>query len=152
MDLDTTITIAVPIALETLKGLCLSEVVQSGELGPHCDSTSEEPPEPLSTNTIPLSIAMIGPVPLTQKAKQNQLQINAISLREINNALDGGKDNTKITDIVTPEYHEFLPLFSEAEANTLLPHCLYDYHIPLTEGFTLPFGPSTTCPAQSWKL
>jgi predicted aspartyl protease len=27
--------------------------------------TSEEPPEPLSTNTAPLSITMIGPVPLT---------------------------------------------------------------------------------------
>jgi hypothetical protein len=27
--------------------------------------TSEEPPKPLSTNTAPLSIAMIGPVPLT---------------------------------------------------------------------------------------
>jgi hypothetical protein len=31
--------------------------------------TSEEPPEPLSTNTTPLSIAMIGPMPLTQEAK-----------------------------------------------------------------------------------
>jgi hypothetical protein len=31
--------------------------------------TSEEPPEPLSTNTAPLSIAMIGPIPLTQQAK-----------------------------------------------------------------------------------
>jgi predicted aspartyl protease len=31
--------------------------------------TSEEPPEPLSTNTVPLSIAMIGPMPVTQQAQ-----------------------------------------------------------------------------------
>jgi hypothetical protein len=55
--------------------------------------------------------------------------------------LDKGKDETKITDIVPPEYHKFLPLFSEAEANELPPHCLYDHRIPLKEGFTPPFGP-----------
>jgi hypothetical protein len=31
--------------------------------------TSKEPPEPLSANAVPLSIAMIGPVPLTRQAK-----------------------------------------------------------------------------------
>jgi predicted aspartyl protease len=31
--------------------------------------TSEEPPEPLSANTSPLSITMIGPIPLTRQAK-----------------------------------------------------------------------------------
>jgi hypothetical protein len=103
--------------------------------------TSEEPPEPLAGNAAPLSIAMIGPVPLTQQAKWNRLQINAISIYEINKALDKGKDKTKITDIVYPEYHKFLPLFSEAEANKLLPHHLYNHRIPLKAGFTPPFGP-----------
>jgi hypothetical protein len=55
--------------------------------------------------------------------------------------LDEGKEKPKITDIVPPEYHKFLPLFSEAETNKLLPHHPYDYHIPLKEGFTPPFGP-----------
>jgi hypothetical protein len=55
--------------------------------------------------------------------------------------LDEGKDKTKITNIVPPEYHKFLPLFSEAEANKLPPHHPYDHHIPLKEGFTPPFGP-----------
>jgi hypothetical protein len=31
--------------------------------------TSEEPPESLAINAVPLNIAMIGPVPLTQQAK-----------------------------------------------------------------------------------
>jgi hypothetical protein len=37
--------------------------------------------------------------------------------------------------------NKFLPLFSEAEANNLPPHCPYDHRIPLKEGFTPPFGP-----------
>jgi hypothetical protein len=103
--------------------------------------TSEQPPEPLTGNAAPLSIAMIGPIPLTRQAKRNRLLINAISLYEINKALDKGKDEAKITDIVPPEYHKFLPLFSETEANKLPPHRPYDHRIPLKDGFTPPFGP-----------
>jgi hypothetical protein len=64
-----------------------------------------------------------------------------MSLYKINKALDEQKDQTKITDIIPPEYHRFLPLFSEVEANKLPPHWPYNHHIPLKEGFTLPFGP-----------
>jgi predicted aspartyl protease len=103
--------------------------------------TSEDPPEPLAINAIPLSIAMIGPVPLTCQAKRNRLQIHAISLYEINKALDQNKEASNISDIIPPEYHKFLPLFSEAEANKLLPHHPYDHRIPLKEGFRPPFGP-----------
>jgi hypothetical protein len=103
--------------------------------------TSEQPPEPVTGNAAPLSIAMIGPVPLTRQAKRNRLQINAISLYEINKALDKGKHETKITDIVPPEYHKFLPLFSKTEANKLPPHRPYDHRILLKDGFTPPFGP-----------
>jgi hypothetical protein len=55
--------------------------------------------------------------------------------------LDKGKDETRITDIVPLEYHKFLPLFSETEANKLPPHHPYDHRIPLKDGFTPPFGP-----------
>jgi predicted aspartyl protease len=103
--------------------------------------TSEEPPEPLSANTAPLSIAMIGPVPLTRQAKRNRHQINAISLYEINKALKAGNEMAQISETVPAAYHKFLPLFSEAEANELPPHCPYDHRIPLKEGFTPPFGP-----------
>jgi hypothetical protein len=47
----------------------------------------------------------------------------------------------QISKIVPAEYYKFLPLFSEAEANKLPPHCPYDYQIPLKEGCTPPFGP-----------
>jgi hypothetical protein len=55
--------------------------------------------------------------------------------------LDKGKDKTKITNIVPTEYHRFLPLFSAAEANKLLPYHAYNYYIALKEGFIPLFGP-----------
>jgi hypothetical protein len=67
--------------------------------------------------------------------------MNAISLYKINRALDEGKDENKITNIIPLEYHKFLPLFSEMEANKLLPHCPYDHCILLKDGFIPPFGP-----------
>ena len=39
------------------------------------------------------------------------------------------------------EYYNFLLLFKEALAKGLLPYRLYDYKIPLKEGFTPPFRP-----------
>jgi hypothetical protein len=84
---------------------------------------------------------MIGPVPLTRQAKRNRLQIHAISLYEINKALDQNKETKNISDIIPPEYHKFPPLFSEVKANKLPPHHLYDHRIPLKEGFTPAFGP-----------
>jgi hypothetical protein len=47
----------------------------------------------------------------------------------------------QISKIVLAEYHKFLLLFSEVEANKLPPHYPYNYRIPLKEGFTPPFGP-----------
>jgi hypothetical protein len=51
--------------------------------------TSKQPPEHLTRNAAPLSITMIGPIPLTRQAKRNWLQINTISLYEINKAVMG---------------------------------------------------------------
>jgi hypothetical protein len=64
-----------------------------------------------------------------------------ISLYEIHKALNEEGNNPEITNIVPLEYHRFLPLFSEAEANKLPPHHPYNHHIPLKEDFTPPFGP-----------
>jgi hypothetical protein len=47
----------------------------------------------------------------------------------------------QILETVPAEYHKFLPLFSEAEANKLLPHHPYNHRIPLKERFTPLFRP-----------
>jgi hypothetical protein len=103
--------------------------------------TSKELPDSLSMNATLISIAIVGPVPLIWQAKQNRLWVNVISLYEIHKALNKEWNNPKITNIIPPEYHKFLPLFSEVEANKLLLHCPYDYRIPLKEDFIPPFRP-----------
>jgi hypothetical protein len=67
--------------------------------------------------------------------------VNAISLYEIHKALNEERNDPEITDTVPPEYHKFLPLFSEVEANKRPPHRPYDHRIPLKEDFTPPLGP-----------
>ena len=42
---------------------------------------------------------------------------------------------------VPKEYYDFLLLFKRALAKGLPPHGLYDYKIPLKEGFIPPFRP-----------
>ncbi|SPC65346.1 uncharacterized protein UHOD_11060 [Ustilago sp. UG-2017b] len=49
--------------------------------------------------------------------------------------------DTGLSDIIPPEYHQYLDVFSRVRADKLLPHRTYDHHIPLEEGKSPPFGP-----------
>jgi hypothetical protein len=51
------------------------------------------------------------------------------------------EEQVRIRALVPEEYHEFLPLFTEAVHNVLPPHRIYDHSIPLKEGSQPPFGP-----------
>jgi hypothetical protein len=84
---------------------------------------------------------MVGPATLHRQAKRQRLQVYALSLYEISQALEAQPKKPAISEIVPPEYHQYLPLFSEAEANKLRPHRPYDHRIPLKDNFTPPFGP-----------
>jgi hypothetical protein len=50
-------------------------------------------------------------------------------------------EDDKIRELVPAEYHEFLPLFKKAIADTLPPHRPYDHRITTKEGFVPPCGP-----------
>jgi hypothetical protein len=54
---------------------------------------------------------------------------------------DEGQEVTDLASSIPSEYHQFLHLFSEVEANKLPPHRAYDHRIPLQPNFTPPFGP-----------
>jgi hypothetical protein len=54
---------------------------------------------------------------------------------------DEGQEVTDLASSIPTEYHQFLHLFSEVEANKLPPHEAYDHRIPLQPNFTPPFGP-----------
>ena len=49
--------------------------------------------------------------------------------------------NPNLYHQVPPEYHDYLDVFSEPQANVLPPHRKYDLEIPLKPGAVLPWGP-----------
>jgi hypothetical protein len=73
----------------------------------------------------------------------------ALSLNEINTALQEPKDDKPNNESIVPrEYHKYLKIFKNVNANKLPPHRLCDHKIPLEDGFQPPFGPlySLSCP------
>jgi len=96
------------------------------------------------TTERPIQISAIGGHPFRRLACEQKLTIFSTSLYEINQALGLSEQAKKPKELdlktyIPVEYHEFLPLFSEALAKNLPPHRLYDHKIPLREGFTPPF-------------
>jgi len=100
------------------------------------------------------AICIISLASLKKLIQQKEsVQIFAMSLYDINKALETPTPNPQDTEpaeppdyerlksLIPPEYHSFLPLFYESIANKLPPHRPYDHRIPLKEGFKLPFGP-----------
>jgi hypothetical protein len=76
--------------------------------------TSEEPPDVLLIPELPIQLLM---------------------------STDEEQEVTDLASSIPSEYHQFLHLFSEVEANKLPPHRAYDHRIPLQPNFTPPFGP-----------
>ena len=103
------------------------------------------PPAPAPAGP-PLHAALLGSTAFqslvrNKRKRHGTLQVFSLSLYEINKALDHKRiEEGDLKSLVPEEYHEFLPLFSEAVARQLPPHRPYDHKIPLKEGFAPPFG------------
>jgi len=96
------------------------------------------------SDTKPIQIAALGGRSFRRVAHKQKLTVFLISLHEINLVLqpeEKPKKKLVLEEYVPKEYHDFLPLFSEALTKNLPPHRSYDHKIPLREGFTPPFGP-----------
>jgi len=100
------------------------------------------------------AICVISSASLKKLIPQKEsVQIFAMSLYDLNKALETRTPNPQDTEpaeppdyerlksLIPPEYHSFLPLFWESIANKLPPQRPYDHRIPLKEGFEPPFGP-----------
>jgi len=98
-----------------------------------------------SSSLKPIQIAVLGGRSFRQVAHKQKLTVFSICLHEINLALHPPEEKPKkklvLEEYVPKEYHDFLPLFSEALAKNLKPYRSYDHKIPLHKGFTPPFGP-----------
>lgn len=99
----------------------------------------------------PVAISMIGAAPyrhLLRRSASTGDQCFALSLSALTDALGTTKtlhpdtdEDTKLRELVPPEYHDFLQIFRKSASAALPPHRPYDHKITLKEGFQPPFGP-----------
>jgi len=110
------------------------------------------------------AICVISSASLKKLIPQKEsVQIFAMSLYDLNKALETRTPNPQDTELaeppdyerlkslIPPEYHWFLPLFWESIANKLPPQRPYDHRIPLKEGFEPPLDHYISLPVMSWK-
>jgi hypothetical protein len=105
----------------------------------HCNTPSGSP-----AHSIPIrpphrhsGIAMGCATSFFRTRKYEMLKVYSASVADIDNALGGSApDLEALRKLVPSEYHDYLPLFKEAQSNKLLPQRLYDYQIQLIDNYT----------------
>ena len=85
-----------------------------------------------------IDIAIIEAVSFNYLSKKRTCQITAISMRDLEIALNDKLEIDPAT-VLPPEYHEFLDVFSKAIADRLPKHRTYNHTILLEEGKEPPF-------------
>ena len=111
-------------------------------------ATISKPKIELVNETKPLDLAFISAAPFQYLAKQKNVEIFAVSMRDIKNKLNAilmknieyqlNKTAKALTDpktVVPKEYHKFLDVFSKEAFDTLLPHSKYNHQIHLLESY-----------------
>lgn len=76
---------------------------------------------------------MVGAAVFFRSVRNSKRQPLALSLYEINKALDSKATLEEWKEKIPGEYHEFLDLFSAKLAHVLPPHPTHDYKIDLKE-------------------
>ena len=102
--------------------------------------TIPKPKAELVDEIKPLDLAFISAAPFQYLAKQKDVEIFAVLMRDIENELNAIsiknieyqlnktiKTPTDPKTMVPKEYHEFLNIFSKEASDTLLPHSKYDH-------------------------
>ena len=82
----------------------------------------------------------IAAAPFLSLAQEKNTQVFSVSIKDIEKAL-ALKIEIDPATVLPSEYHEFLDVFSHAEAPKLPEHHIYDPKITLTDGKEPPFGP-----------
>ena len=99
-------------------------------------ATVPKPKVELADEIKPINLVFIGGAPFTYLTKQKDVEIFAISMRNIEYQLE--KATKTLTDpktVVSEEYHEFLDVFSKKASDTLSEHSKYDHRIWFLEGY-----------------
>jgi hypothetical protein len=106
-----------------------------------CGMSSLEPSiHPELTPNTELNIYCIGAAPLVSLVKKRGHEIFAVSIADINKALEP-KVYTDPATKVPPEYHDLLEVFSREDSDRLPKRRPYDHNIKVEEGKQHGFGP-----------
>src|SRR6266567_5638364 len=87
-----------------------------------------------------LDIYMIGATPLVRLAKKPKYMIFAVIIADIKKALAPKKHTDPATKVLV-DYHKYLDIFLQKEADKLAEYQPYDYKIVFKEGKQPRFGP-----------
>ena len=99
-------------------------------------ATIPKPKVELADETKPIDLVFIGRTPFTYFAKQKDIEIFAISMRDIKYQLKKAtKTPTDPKTMVPEEYYKFLNIFSKEVSDTLSEHSKYDHRIRFLEGY-----------------
>lgn len=96
--------------------------------------------EPWRKESPPIvSIATIGAAPFNLLTRRKDVEIFAVSLKDVEYEMAKRKKTVTNPKLVVPEeYHDFLDVFSKQDADRLPPHRKYDHKIELMEGREAP--------------
>lgn len=106
-------------------------------------SVPQQPLIPANQPAEFMNVAMIGSAPFDRLTKNRDMQIFAISLRDIEKALES-KVEVDPRTLVPKEFHsdpEFMKAFSKQDADVLPPRRSYDHKIELEPGKRPGYGP-----------
>ena len=99
-------------------------------------ATVPKPKVELADETKLINLVFIGRAPFTYLAKQKDVEIFAISMKDIEYQLEKAtKTPTDPKTVVLEEYHKFLDVFSKEASDTLSEHSKYDHKIRFLEGY-----------------
>ena len=99
-------------------------------------ATVPKPKVELADETKPINLAFIGGAPFTYLAKQKDVEIFAISMRDIKYQLKkANKIPTDPKTVVPEEYHKFLNIFLKKASDTLSEHSKYNHRIRFLEDY-----------------
>ena len=99
-------------------------------------ATVPKPKVELADKTKPIDLAFIRGALFTYLAKQKDVEIFAISMKNIKYQLKKAtKTPTDLKTMVPEKYHKFLDVFSKEASDILSEHSKYDYKIRFLEGY-----------------
>ena len=99
-------------------------------------TTVPKPKVELADETKPINLVFIGGESFTYLVKQKDVEIFAISMRDIKYQLEKAT-NTPLDPktMVLEEYHKFLDIFLKEASDTLSEHSKYDHRIRFLKGY-----------------